>query len=173
MRTGGPEIRPARADELPLLQEIERAAGRPFAEIGMAAIAEDEPPSLATLGEYQRDGRIWVAGDPPRAYLLALWVDGNLHIEQVSVHPDHAGRRIGRALIEHVAAWAGTAVTLTTFADVPWNAPYYERLGFRRLGGDELTEAMRRIRADEAAHGLDRWPRVVMLRAPVSRAAGA
>jgi ribosomal protein S18 acetylase RimI-like enzyme len=116
-------IRPARADELPLLQDIERAAGQPFADIGMTAIAEFEPPSLATLQEYQRDGRAWVAGAPPQAYLLAMWVDGNLHIEQVSVHPAHAGRGIGRALIEHVAASAGTAVTLTTFADVPWNAP--------------------------------------------------
>jgi GNAT superfamily N-acetyltransferase len=158
------EIRPARPGELPLLQDIERAAGRPFAEIGMTAIAEDEPPSPATLEEYRRDGRAWVAGDPPYAYLLYRWVDGNLHIEQVSVHPDRAGRGIGRALIEHVAARAGTPVTLTTFTDVPWNAPYYERLGFRRVADGELTPAMRAIRAEEAAHGLDRWPRVVMRR---------
>ena len=162
--SAAPMIRLARADELPRLQEIEDAAGRPFAAIGMTAIAEDPAPSLETLGEYQRAGRAWVAGDPPYAYLIAKWVDGNLHIEQVSVHPDQAGRRIGRDLIEHVADWAGTPLTLTTFADVPWNAPYYERLGFRRLRDDELTPAMRAIRAEEAAHGLDRWPRVAMRR---------
>jgi GNAT superfamily N-acetyltransferase len=130
----------------------------------MTAIAEDEPPSLDTLRSYQRDGRAWVAGDPPYAYLIAAWVDGNLHIEQVSVHPDRAGERIGRDLIEHVAAWARAPLTLTTFAEVPWNAPYYGRLGFRVLRDDELTPAMRAIRAAEAAHGLDRWPRVVMRR---------
>jgi hypothetical protein len=45
---------------------------------------------------------------------------------------------------------------------VPWNAPYYERLGFRRV--DDLTPGLRAIRAAEAARGLDRWPRVAMRR---------
>jgi hypothetical protein len=36
-------IRAAREDEFPVLQEIERAAGQSFADIGMAQIAQDEP----------------------------------------------------------------------------------------------------------------------------------
>ncbi len=161
-------IRPAREDELPRLQEIEGAAGSAFAGLGMAAIAQDDPPPIAVLREYRRAGRAWVYEDPAVAYLIADVVDGALHIEQVSVHPDRAGRRIGRDLIEHVARLAGTPVTLTTFADVPWNAPYYERLGFRRLAHAELTEGLRRIRRREADHGLDRWPRVAMRREPVT-----
>lgn len=157
-------VRPAREDDLARLADVEVAAGRAFADIGMTAIAEDAPFTVDELRPYQRDGRAWVAGDPPYAYLIADWVDGDLHIEQVSVHPDRAGQGIGRRLIEHVAAWAGTPVTLTTFADVPWNAPYYERLGFRRLRDDELTPGLRAIRAGEAARGLDRWPRVAMRR---------
>ncbi len=157
-------IRVARDDELDRLREIERSAGLGFADLGMAAIAEDEPSSIERLREYQRDGRAWVYGDPAVAYLIADRVDGSLHIEQVSVHAGHAGQGIGRRLIEHVAAWAKTPLTLTTFAEVPWNAPYYERLGFRRLGEDELTPGLRTIRAAEAAHGLDRWPRVAMRR---------
>jgi len=31
------------------------------------------------------------------------------------------------------------ALTLTTFAEVPWSAPYYERCGFRPLADAELT----------------------------------
>lgn len=157
-------IRAGREDELETLREIEVSAGECFAGIGMDEIAGDEPPSVATLQDYQRDGRLWVWGDPAVAYLIAEWVDGCLHIEQVSVRADHAGQRIGRRLIEHVAARAGRPLTLTTFADVPWNAPYYERLGFRRLAADELTDGLRRIRADEAGRGLDRWPRVAMRR---------
>jgi hypothetical protein len=53
---------------------------------------------------------------------------------------------------------------LTTFTDVPWNAPYYQRLGFRRLSDDKLTPGLRAIRAREAAIGLDRWPRCCMRR---------
>jgi len=42
-------IRAARDDELPLRQGIERAAGQPFADIGMAQIAQDEPYPLSVL----------------------------------------------------------------------------------------------------------------------------
>jgi GNAT superfamily N-acetyltransferase len=162
-------IRLATDEDLPVLRDVERAAGRAFAEIGMTAIAEDEPPSPDTLRAFQRDGRAWVWGTPPVAYLIACFVDGDVHIEQVSVHPDAAGRGIGRALIEHVAGWArehgAHALTLTTFAGVPWNAPYYERrCGFRRLADTELGPDLRAVRRAEAEHGLDRWPRVAMRR---------
>ncbi|MEW2805848.1 GNAT family N-acetyltransferase [Streptomyces massasporeus] len=172
-------IRLATRAELPALQDVERAAGAPFRELGMPEIADDEPPALDVLERYRRAGRCWVAvdeggegdeGDRPAAYLLAEPVDGALHIEQVSVHPRAARRGVGRALLAHAADRAReeglTALTLTTFTDVPWNAPYYARLGFRPLPEGDLTPGLRAIRATEAAHGLDRWPRVCM-RAPL------
>ncbi len=36
------------------------------------------------------------------------------------------------------------ALTLTTFAEVPWNAPYYEPCGFRRLAEAEITPGLGR-----------------------------
>ena len=102
-------------------------------------------------------------------------VDGNAHIEQVSVRPAFGRRGIGRALIEHVATWARErdlpAVTLTTFLDVAWNAPYYERCGFRVLRPDEVTPELAAIRRHEAELGLDQWPRVCMRR-DLARAGG-
>ncbi|GHE50165.1 GCN5 family N-acetyltransferase [Streptomyces longispororuber] len=167
------QIREARPTDLPVLQDVERAAGRCFRDIGMPEIADDEPPALDDLARYQRAGRAWVAAaddDPgrPVAYLLADPVDGNLHVEQVSVHPDHARRGVGRALIEHAAGVARArglpALTLTTFAEVPWNAPYYARCGFTILDEAAAGPELRAVRAGEAAHGLDRWPRVCMRR---------
>ncbi|MGW0551046.1 GNAT family N-acetyltransferase [Streptomyces altiplanensis] len=170
-------IRHATLAELPALQAIERAAGEPFRALGMAAIADDEPPSLDALARHQRAGHAWVAVDTgsgsgsdghPVAYLISDVVDAAAHIEQVSVHPSAARRGTGRALIGHLATTAAaeglTALTLTTFTHVPWNAPYYARLGFRALADSELTPGLRRIRAAEAGHGLDRWPRVCMRR---------
>ncbi|MDJ1131372.1 GNAT family N-acetyltransferase [Streptomyces iconiensis] len=196
-------IRVGGRDELAVLQEIERAAGRWFRDVGMEEIAEDDPPSLETLRGYERTGGLWVvtpgtedggdtrdtrdaggageaegagaagearvgAAGEPVAYALVEAVDDCLHIEQISVHPDSARRGIGRALIEHLAARARTVgapgLTLTTFAEVPWNAPYYERLGFRGLADHELTPGLREIRRAEKEHGLDRWPRVCMRR---------
>ncbi|MGW7249459.1 GNAT family N-acetyltransferase [Streptomyces decoyicus] len=165
--------------ELPALRTIERAAGEAFRELGMAAIADDAPPSLAQLTSYQRAGRALAAYEEPGeanptdrpgrplGYLLWDPVDGCTHIEQVSVHPQHAHRRIGRALIDRAERDGGRgALTLTTFTEVPWNAPYYARIGFRVLPEAELTPGLRAIRAHEAALGLDRWPRVCMRREP-------
>ncbi|GAA3389366.1 GNAT family N-acetyltransferase [Streptomyces roseoviridis] len=174
-------IRVAARAELPLLQDIERAAGETFRLLGMEEVADDEPLPLDVLDSYRSAGRAWVAVDAedrPVAYLLMDAVDGAAHIEQVSVHPDAARRGVGRALIEHLAAAAReqglTALTLTTFAEVPWNAPYYARLGFRTVGeGDPaLTEGLRAISRAEAAHGLAAWPRVCMRREVPAPAAG-
>ncbi|MFE4454203.1 GNAT family N-acetyltransferase [Streptomyces sp. NPDC056796] len=164
-------IRPVGIDELPLLQDIERAAGLCFRGIGMPEIAEDEPLPVGELARHRRNGLAWVAVDPadvPVAYLIAEPVDGNLHVEQVSVHPDHARRAVGRRLLSHLAEHAAAdgipALTLTTFADVPWNAPYYARCGFHLLDDRLLGPGLREIRRQEALHGLDRWPRACMRR---------
>ncbi|MCF2527529.1 GNAT family N-acetyltransferase [Yinghuangia soli] len=165
-------IRTAAGPDLARLQDIERSAGACFRDIGMPEVADDAPPGTDELAAYAKAGRAWVAvpdGSPePAAYLIAEEIDGNLHIEQVSVHADHARQGLGRALIDHAAEHAAAhglpALTLTTFRDVPWNAPYYTRLGFRPLADDELGPGLRRIRTAEAAHGLDRWPRTTMIR---------
>ncbi|GIF46985.1 putative N-acetyltransferase YhbS [Asanoa ferruginea] len=164
-------IREAHSDDLVSLQDIERSAGELFREIGMPEIADDDPPSLADLTRYQQAGKAWVATtntDHVTAYLFAEPLDGNLHLEQLSVHQTHARQGIGRELITHAAKTAKAkgmpALTLTTFRDVPWNAPYYERQRFRTLDEHEITPGLRERRQQEADHGLDRWPRVCMRR---------
>lgn len=154
-----------------MLREIETRAGAPFAEIGMREIADDDPPSLEELEQASAAQQLWVSVDEqdvPWAYLLALEVDGCLHVEQVSVDPRGARRGLGRELIDHLSQEALRkgldAVTLTTFRDVPWNAPYYERLGFRSLEQNELGSKLAALRQEEKDRGLDRWPRVAMRR---------
>lgn len=79
-----------------------------------------------------------------------------------------AHQGLGRQLLDAAGAWARqqdlTMMTLTTFTDVPWNGPYYARLGFEVVPEKEWTAGQRRIREHEAAVGLDAWPRVVMQR---------
>jgi predicted N-acetyltransferase YhbS len=142
-------IRLARIDELPLLREIERAAGELFAQIGLGQVAEDEPLPLDFLRAQQRLGLVWVVADEndrPVGSAATRELDGALHIEEISVHPAHGRRRLGKRLIETLCDWAGrqgyTAVTLSTFRDVPWNAPYYARIEFRALEESELSEGL-------------------------------
>jgi GNAT superfamily N-acetyltransferase len=152
------------------LQEIERLAGERFREVGMAEVADDEPPPLHQLRRSATDGRCWVTvgtAGKPVGYVTVSEVDGHAHVDQMSVLPDHQGMGAGRALIERVRVWAVEnrleAITLTTFSDVPWNRPLYEHLGFRVLDEGEIGGQLRAIREAERARGLDLRPRVCMV----------
>jgi len=164
-------IRSARTEDLPALRELERAAGEPFRSLGMQRVADAEPPPMETLAAYQGDGRAWVSVDGRDqliAFVLVDIVDGAVHVEQVSVHPGSSRQGIGATLIEAVAQWAArhgfAALTLMTFRDVPWNRPYYERLGFRVIENGELTAGLLALQAHELTLGIDQWPRVAMRR---------
>ena len=162
-------IREARAEDLPRMRDIEVAAGEAFRTLNMGAVADDAPPSLEALAVYQQDARAWVAadyGDQAVAYILVDVVDAFAHIEQVTVHPLHARQGLGRRLIDKAGRWAAArglkGMTLTTFERVPWNAPYYARLGFQPVPEHQWPDGLCQIVQSERAHGLDAWPRVVM-----------
>jgi GNAT superfamily N-acetyltransferase len=159
----------ARPEEVPALADVERAAGALFAGWAVALEADPAPADPAELEEAQRAGRLWVArSDSGRVVGFALVdvVDGRPHLEEMDVHPDFGRRGIGARLVAAVCDWARgaghSAITLTTFRDIPWNAPFYRRHGFRELAPRELTPALRAIVADEAARGLDPATRVIM-----------
>lgn len=162
-------MRLGKVEELRDLQIIEISAGEVFAEHGMEAIARDDPLSIPSLVNYCESHSLWVyvdANDKPIAYIITEVVDRCVHIEQISVHADHSGNGYGRSLIDALQDRSKiegfSSITLTTFRDVPWNAPYYKRLGFFVLEENEITPGLARIRADEEKHGLNRWPRVCM-----------
>jgi GNAT superfamily N-acetyltransferase len=163
-------IRTPRADELELLRDIEWAAGTLFIDAGLADIAEDEPASVEALADYVDDGRAWVSteDDKPVGYAIVDIVVGLAHLEQLSVLPDHGRKGHGTALLEHVCKWAAhegyEAVTLTTFADVAWNAPFYARNGFAVIADADIGPELRALRNLEAEHGLDPTKRVCMRR---------
>jgi GNAT superfamily N-acetyltransferase len=135
----------------------------------MEWVASHEPMSASLLAEFALSGRSWVAdgaGGRPVGYVVVEIVEACAHIEQLSVDLEHQSRGIGKALMEAVESWAVScrleALTLTTFAEVPWNRPLYEHLGFSVLAEDELSPGLRKIREDEAKRGLDPAIRVCM-----------
>jgi GNAT superfamily N-acetyltransferase len=106
--------------------------------------------------------------DEPVGYVIVDLVDGNAHVEQVSVQPNHQGTGVGRALLEQVQVWAAEVgapvITLTTFVGVPWNAPLYAHLGFTVMTAEDIGPELAAIVEAEVAHGLDRSQRVCMQR---------
>jgi GNAT superfamily N-acetyltransferase len=163
-----PVIRVARRADYAKLQDIERRAGVLFREIGMPEIADDDPPSFDHLAS---GAALYVATDAsevPVGYALVDLVDGHAHLEQISVVPEAGRQGIGTELIDAVVAWArargDTEVTLTTFRDVPFNAPLYARRGFVVVEEPDWTDGQRAVMAKEKADGLDVTARVVMTR---------
>jgi GNAT superfamily N-acetyltransferase len=164
-------IEAAEAEDLPRLTDVERAANRLFEERGVAGVGADDVTSLAELAEARAAGLLWVArseGGEAVGFALLCLVDGQPHVEEIDVDPAYGRRGIGRALLETALAWARgaghRAVTLTTFRDIPWNAPFYESAGFRPIGAHELGPGLAAIVHEEAARGLDPAQRVAMRR---------
>ncbi len=161
-RTGvGPaSVRVARQDEYPRLRAIELEADDLYLTVGMGPFpADDVHDRLDEMAV------VFAAGDPPVGFVSVELLDGEAHIDQLSVLAAHGNRGTGRALLDEVIRWArgeGLAgVTLTTFRDVPWNAPFYRRVGFEVV--TEPVAGLAQRRADERAEGFDGFgPRVAM-----------
>lgn len=143
-------VRTACPDELPRLFEIDGAASVLFEQAGVVvALEPDHPFVLDELARWTaaiERSETWVVDDTsglPQAFAVAGTVDGLPYLDQVSVHPAFMRRGLGARLIATVRAWAaarGDALWLTTYEHLPFNRPYYERLGFERAGpeGAEL-----------------------------------
>lgn len=156
-------VRPARAEDAPSLPAIERSAAAAFAALpDLAWIADDGVMPVERHLELAAAGDAWVAvddADAPVGFLAAERIGDALHVWEIAVKHELQGRGIGRRLIARAVERArsrGLAeVTLTTFRDVPWNAPFYRRLGFREVEGAPSAR-LRALLDDEVARGLTR-----------------
>lgn len=153
-------IRPARPDELAELIEVERAADRLFP---LAGYGETPPP--ASVEELCNATALLVSGDPPAGYARIELVDGRAHLEGLSVRPRFMRHGRGSELVQAACAWAAehgyAEITLCTFAEVPWNGPFYAKLGFVELA--DLTPGLQALRETERRLGLDAMGRRVVL----------
>lgn len=154
-------FRPTTLADIAALPAIERVAGQRFLLIPeLAWLAGDDviPIERHRQGVEQAMSWLALADDVPVAFLLAEALGSSLFIAEASVHLAWQGKGIGRRLILYVAEQARNkgfaAMTLTTFRNVPWNAPFYAHLGFELLPDAQLPEALRQKREEEAAHGL-------------------
>jgi GNAT superfamily N-acetyltransferase len=152
------------------LQAIERAAGARFRAVGMDDIAEGEPTPMSILEDRADEGRLYVAldeGGTPAGFLIWSPKDGSAYIEEVSAHPDHAGHRLAARMIDRLAEEVDgrhEALTLATFREVPWNAPYYARLGFAEFPLDDAGPQHARAWRQQVENGLDMSRRLFMIR---------
>ena len=154
-------IRPAVRDDAPMLPAVEHSASRRFLEIpDLASLPDEENLSVRAHQRYTALGTEWVAEADDRdlvGFLAAEVLLNVLHIWELAVRQDVQGRGIGRQLVNTAVSFAQdrglVSVTLTTFSDVPWNAPWYSRLGFQIDSNDTRLASV--VRA-ELERGLPR-----------------
>jgi GNAT superfamily N-acetyltransferase len=169
-------VRVARLEELPLLPEIEVSAATLFRDQGVEVFAgesEDAPIDFTPAEVWEpirAAGLLWVmaqADGPPGAFLAARVEENRLHILEFDVHRRHQGQGLGRRLltcaIDEARLRGLSGLSLTTFRDVPWNAPFYASAGFEIVERNEATPALTAYLDREASRGLDPVRRCAMV----------
>lgn len=168
-------VRLATPEDVETLPEIERLAARLFKahgeDLGIPDDVDEELHSVETYAAAQRAGHLWIATASEGAsvgFARVREIDGYAHLDELDVLPAFGRQGIGSALLSAVCRWATAkgyrAVTLRTFRDVPWNAPFYEARGFRIVDGTALSAGHAGLPASERARGLRTEIRVTMAR---------
>ncbi|MEM7413166.1 MAG: GNAT family N-acetyltransferase [Myxococcota bacterium] len=167
----GYRLRSAKEEELALLPALEKRAGTRFEGQGLSAEVLASTTSADDLRTGWKRGLLCVAADAqdhPVGFALLTEEAWGAHLEEIDVDPEHGGRGVGTALLDaacQIAKHRGyDHLTLTTFSDIPWNAPFYASRGFRVLATGERTAALDAHMEEEAASGLDPGRRVAMRR---------
>jgi GNAT superfamily N-acetyltransferase len=166
------EIRAGAPGDLPALARVEREAAAMFpASILPPELAQPVP--AAQLAAAIDASLLWVAHevaqDPAHAavgFVVCERRGACLHIVEMDVLPRFGRKGIGRQLLLHAcdaAAKVGLQfVTLTTFAHLPWNAPFYAKHGFTITRDLVQFPHLQAALVDEATRGLR--ARVAMVR---------
>ena len=163
-------ITTARPQDLARLAAIELAAARLLAGHAPESVL-NETTASDVLQRAQKEGHLWVAllNDVPVGFAHVEVIERDAaHLEEIDVAPAHGRRGLGTQLVLQVCEWADgngyASVSLTTFRDLPWNMPFYARLGFGIVAPEQLSPALRAVVKDETRRGLDPSRRVVMRR---------
>ncbi len=151
------KVRLGTVDDVPSLMRIEREAATRFVEAGLPGAV-----ALPCLAAEDFEDVLVAEDGVVIGFAVVSTCDEDLHLDELDVSPSHAGRGVGRLLLRAVAELARgrgcRRVTLTTFRDVPFNAPFYARVGFVEAHDARLDALLE----DEVARGIAIAPRVAM-----------
>jgi GNAT superfamily N-acetyltransferase len=147
-------IRLATSEDFEGITKAELSAGELFRGTHMEW-AVGETTDRERLCEALGTDFLWVAAvnGAVAGFLMGGTCDENFHIYEAATHQRYRGQKIGAKLIETALANAASknikAATLTTDRTLPWNAPYYYKLGFQLMNHDKLTKQLALILSAE------------------------
>lgn len=154
-------VRPAREREISLAVDIDDDACSMFTDRGLHLDLDPSHPfvraELARWTEAARLQRLLFActsTGQPVGFAVLDFVDGKPHLDQLSVRRSFMKQGIGKTLVERAKAWSIQAgeLWMTTYSEIiPWNAPWYRRLGFVAMKDADLgPELGKRIAAERS-----------------------
>jgi GNAT superfamily N-acetyltransferase len=159
--------RPADAAALPAIERA--AAGALAAAPGLEGLDFTRTRTEADFARLIRKGHCLVAqvGEAMAGFLVAEPFRRELHIWEMDVLPAFQRRGIGAGLVRAAQIDARNsgfrALTLTTFRDVAWNAPFYARLGFEEVTALDAHPRLSGELANEIDDGLPAERRCAMI----------
>ena len=164
-------LRLARPEDAPHMPPIEARAAKLFEQVeGLAGIVGQQTVPAERLLRYIRKGHCLVAhvGGAMAGWLVNEPFGRELHIWEFNVDPAFQRGGIGSGLLRACLIDATNsgfkAVTLTTFRDVAWNAPFYARLGFEEVTALDAHPRLAGELAVEVDSGLPADRRCAMIR---------
>ncbi len=162
-------IKLAGSEHLSAIPAIELAASAMFPEADLPVEVRYLVIENELLQEAQSDARLWVAltdERTPVGFAMAGIIDGGAHLDEMDVMPDFGRQGVGTRLVRTIIDWARLGsypvLTLITFRHLPWNAPFYERMGFEAMATSELGEELAKLLQEEGDAGIDVHKRVCM-----------
>jgi GNAT superfamily N-acetyltransferase len=164
-------IRQASGSDLDILRNIENRANIRFENTSLLDHVADPTMCAERLAELVSLNQVWVvcmsSTDCAVGFAVASELGALCLLEEIDVEPEHGGRGLGKRLIRTIEDWGRQRghkkLALSTFRDIPWNAPFYRRLGFEIVPEDCFTENMLQLRFNEHAAGLPIEQRVIMM----------
>ncbi|WP_311244372.1 GNAT family N-acetyltransferase [Microbacterium sp. WCS2018Hpa-23] len=162
----GGTIRAAVSEDAEVLHAIEAHADALLID---SLGAPEWPPPGNGAERLGAPGFVLVIEDPedssPVGFVHVLDADGHAHLEQLSVLPSSGrkgyGRRLVGAALDEARERGYRRMSLRTYAEVPWNAPFYASCGF--LESIPETPFQRGLVDTEASLSLDRYGRRVQM----------
>ena len=139
-----------------------------FSEADLPGSLRYKVTHISYLKEALEEGCLWVAlyMEKPVGFAVASIIDGVGYLDELDVKPEFGRQGIGTRLVSTVIDWARAknfpCLTLITFRHLAWNAPFYEKLGFRKMAAAEHGRELASLLREERRIGLDASKRVAM-----------
>ena len=163
-------IRLAQDKDAEWICKIELEAAKRFKGLGLIDHLLEQSFCQEKLKELIKQEQVWVVSSQTQTlsvgFIIISILGQEAYLEEVSVLPQYGGQGLGTMMIDTVCQWSKSkglsSILLSTFRNVRWNAPFYEKLGFKILCSEEWSQEMHKIRTAEKLHGYPVDERVFM-----------